>query len=177
MRISLKVHKNLGGNLRADHMGVSGAMVAYDDRSYWFWLRTYDHRRYYFCAAAEVDEAGIAPFMRPLFLRCASGAEFLWRSHPEDGIMRISDGEYEVEVRFSRGLPAEQTYRLGGRVVLAVLFREHQQLRGLSLPKTLSVKIDGLEDVEVDMGEPILNPADPPNTSPPKDLQGRLIQP
>lgn len=158
-------------------MGVPGAMVAYDDTTYWFWLRTYDHRRYYFCSASEVDEAGMAPFMRPLFLRCASGAEFLWGDHPKDGTMRILDGDYEIDVRFSRDLPEDQTYRLDGRDVLAIRFAEHQTCRGLSFPKRLSVKIDGMEEVQVDMGEPILNSEDPPETLPPKGLQGKRIQP
>jgi hypothetical protein len=156
---------------------VLGARVAYDEISYWFWLRTYDHRSYYICDIDKVDEAGIAPFMRPVFLRCASGVEFLWVSHPEEGPMSFTDGEYEVEAIFSHGLPVEQTYRLDGRVVLSMAFKEYQSSRGMSLPKRLSIKIDGLEELEVDMGDPVLNPKDPPYTSPPKYLEGIGIQP
>jgi len=176
-KIELAVHRDKGGEAEAFFLGISHLRMAYDPGTYWFWARPYDSRHYYFCGSEDVGKSGVEAFMRPLFVRCASGAEFAWGGRPLSGTVFLSDGGCEVEAEFSEGRPTKQTYRMDGAIALVVEFRSHQNAAGFAFPRRLTLKARDMEPVEVDMGEVEVNPSDGPRTTPPKGMLGTMIQP
>lgn len=175
--IQVRVDRTLGGEFRASAMGHEQAAVAFDPARIWFWIRSYNPRRYYLCNSEDADRVGLAPALRPLFMRCVCGAEFLWREHPRDGEMSMEDGEYSVVVVFEEGYPRLQRYLLDGREVLSLEFIEYQKSAGLLFPSMIRLEMEGSSPLDIDMGEVEINPPDAPKTAPPEGIRRHVLQP
>lgn len=160
----------------ASFMGSDQVMVSFGGRTVWFWARYYDARRFYFCDAEEIDKVGLTPAFRPLFARSVSGCEHLWKEYPKEGSALARDGDYEVEIEFSGGMPRKQSYRIGREELLTVRFLEHQSLRGLNFPKRIEIKSKGEDPVVIDMGRPTLNPTEIDEISPPPNTKGVRLE-
>jgi len=175
--ISVSVHRESAGSFCARTGGRDQASCGFDDDEVWFWLRSYDAGHYYFCAPEEADDVGLSPMLRPLFIRCASGAEFVWGEYPHEGIVTLSDGSYSVEISLSQGRPKSMRYSLDGTPSLALDFLEHQACAGHDFPKTLRLTIEGVSPVEIKMGEVEVNPPEWPVARPPQRSSGVRLQP
>lgn len=172
---SLKVHRELGMELRVGSFGSDQVAVACDRETYWFWMRSYDPRRYHFCPLGEVGRVGLNPLFSPLFIRCASGAEFIWRGHPQDGEKRFSEGGFEVVASFRGGRMISLSYSAGadGSIVAEVL--SHQKVGAFWIPRKLRVLLEGGDTVDVDMGDVEANPAKFPDATPPEGMKGSRL--
>ena len=175
--ISMAVHRESGGSFSARAGGRDQASCGFDDDEVWFWMRSYDVGHYYFCAPEEADDVGLSPMLRPLFMRCASGVEFLWGEYPYEGIATLSDGSYSVEISLSQGKPKSMRYFLDGAPSLTLDFLEHQACEGHNFPKTLRLTIEGVSPVEIKMGEAEVNAPEWPVSRPPKRSSGVRLQP
>lgn len=177
LRCSLKVDRLLGHEFRAHLAGYEKVSTAFDGRTLWFWTCYWEPSKFHFCRAEEMEEAGISPMFRPLFPKSVSGAEFLWSEHPDDGVHRFRDGEYEVEVRFSEGLATSQSYSMGGEEVMSVLFVEYQEVGGVKLPRRIKVRLKDVDEIDLNMGDAELDPEDPPSTDFPENIEGDRLAP
>lgn len=175
LRCVLKVDRGLGYEFRASAMGSDQVSTAFDGENLWFWARYWDRKRFHFCSSEEIDEVGLNPMFRPLFLRSVSGGEFLWKEHPKDGTLRSKDGEYDVRVRFDDGVARSQSYSLDGKEVMSVRFVEYQRVGGFDLPRRITVFLEGSEGIDLDMGHAEIDPEDPPLTNPPEGMEGERL--
>lgn len=172
---SLKVHRELGVELRVGAFGSDQVAVACDRETYWFWMRSYDPRRYHFCPSDEVGRVGLNPLFSPLFIRCASGAEFIWRGHPQDGETRLSEGGFEVVASFRGGRMLGLFYSAGEDGSVAAEVLSHQKVGAFWIPRKIRFSVEGGDTVDVDMGDAEANPADFPDATPPEGMKGSRL--
>jgi hypothetical protein len=170
------IHRRLGIEFRAYLLGSEQVLVAHDDRTFWFWVRSYDPRRYYFCPLEDAENVGLVPVFHPLFVRCVSGVEFVWNPHPKDGVMNLEDGEYEVTILFVDGLAKRQVYYRQGVVEAFIEFIEYQRVSGAILPRKVSVGVKGQLPLEIDMGQAETGEQMIPQTRPPEGMKGLRLE-
>ena len=175
-KFSMVIHRRLGMEFRAYLLGSEQVLVAHDDRAFWFWVRSYDPKRYYFCPLKDAEKVGLVPVFHPLFVRCVSGVEFVWSPHPKDGVMNLEDGEYEVTVLFVGGLATRQVYYRQGVVEAFIEFVEYQPVAGAMLPKKVSVGLKGQPPQEIDMGQAETGEQLIPQTAPPEGMKGLRLE-
>lgn len=159
-------------------MGAFGSRqvaVACDRKTYWFWMRSYDPRRYHFCPLDEVGRVGLNPLFSPLFIRCASGAEFIWRGHPQDGETRFSEDGFDVAASFREGRMLGLSCSAGTDGSVVVEVSSHQKVGSFWIPRRLKASLDGGSPVEVDMGDAEANTADIPDAAPPEGMKGSRL--
>jgi len=170
------IHRRLGLEFRASLVGMEQVVVAHDDRTFWFWVRSYDPRRYYFSPLEDASNVGLSLVFNPLFARCVSGVEFLWNPHPKDGVLNLNDGEYEVTILFVDGLARRQVYLRQGVVEASVEFIEYQRVAGASFPRKISVALKGQSPLEIDMGQAEVGGELIPQTTPPEGMKGLRLE-
>ena len=147
-------------------MGREQAKVFYGPDTYWFWLRGYDPRRYYFCRPEEAEESRLIPVFRPSFSR--------WMLNRErDGTIKEKDGPYSVEIESKGGSVVSQRYFLDGLEHTSVLVKAHQSVGGRSMPKIAVIRFhDETVDLSVDMGFVQIGGAFAPDRNPPQGMRG-----
>lgn len=162
----LKIHRELGLEFRVSSFGREQAAVGCDRETYWFWMKSYDPRSHYSCPATDIDKVGLNPLFSPFFIRCLSGAEFLWRGHPEYGDLSISEDGCSLTISFRAGRMSKIECSGEGQE-FSVEFLTHQKAGAHWIPRDIKVSIEGEPPFEVDMGEAEINPPEAPDTNPP----------
>lgn len=170
-RCVVRVGKDLV-EIKVWNFGSCIMAMACDMDIYWFWMKSYEPQKYHFCSTDEVDKVGLNPLFSPTFARCASGVEFIWRPHPEEGDVMFNDGIYLVKASFSGGMAVRLSYSTDGKEVLSVRFTEHQMNSGHWLTRRMVVAAEDLGEREVDLGEAEVNLDGVPFMEPPKGMNG-----
>lgn len=172
----LKIHRELGMEFRAGAFGTDQVAVALDRETYWFWMRSYEPRRYHFCPLEDVSRVGLNPLFSPLFIRCASGAEFLWRDHPEDGDVRLSEGSTSLATSFRGGRMSKIVCSSDGGNSVRVEVLTHQRAGDKWIPRRMKASLNEGEAIEMDMGEVEINPLEKPDARPPSGMKGARLK-
>lgn len=163
--------KDVGTEFRMRAFGSPQARLAYDEHRYWFWIKGYDPRRYYFCPSSKASEINLIPPFRPSFSR--------WIINQEtDGNFSFSDGQYTVEMTVKDGAVTRQRYTTDGLVEAEIRVVAFQSKGGMKFPAIATLELPKESvTMKIYMGDIKLNPESKPDTTEPKGLVGRPLAP
>lgn len=161
----------IGSEFRAYMWGRPQVIVAHDASTYWFWIRSYDPKRYYFCELSESASVDLIPPLRPSFCR--------WLANQgNQKSERFIDGPYTVEIEAKDGFITTQRYTIDGRIEAEVRVLASQESAGMMFPAIAEIEMPDLHlKTIVNLGPAEANPEERPDFDPPEGLRARDLAP
>jgi len=148
-------------------LGGKESEVFSDEKTFWFWLKSFDPNSVYFCNRENIHLTRVINPLRPDLLVRLAGLDEI----PSDAKLVLMEGYYEVFVQeeaYLRKLVLKdrltrQTFYKDGEEVLIVDFVSMQDIDGIVVPKQikLSWKKENIS-MTMDMGTPLINTNVPP---------------
>ena len=167
-RCKFRYEKDRGAEIVSYLWGSEQARVAFDQSKYWFWIKSYDPKRHYYCDAPAAENHEMIPPLRPSFISWII-------NEGGEGTHRFKDGDYDVEIDFLDGCAVEQRYKRNGELEARVSVHAFQSSSGRKFPAIATLEMDG-KRIEIKMGAAeTANPV-PPNTEPPAWSKARRIE-
>lgn len=154
-------------------LGFKEAAVACKGDTYWFWIRSFDKKSFYFCDRGKLDSTDLRPLMKPEVISLIGWIGEISPSSPPKRSPRgfcaeTRKGFATITTEFDETRILSQSFSSGGVPIVTMTGEDYKRFSGLNMPTIISVAWheEGISE-DFHVADWIINP-NPPEIHPPE---------